>query len=352
VIAVMIAGVVSGVLALVVTRFLITAFRTRGLGQPILGKEDRGPEHHMAKQGTPTMGGIAIVAAALVGWTVAHVRRGLPFSDQALIVWVGILVMAFMGFLDDFIKVRKRHNRGIFWKQKNYVTMLLSFGIAWWLVHSTGIATTISLTRANYPGWEPPTVVWVIFAGLIIWATTNAVNVTDGLDGLAGGSALMGFGAFTIIGYWAFRNPDIYGAVVNPLDLAALAAAFAGACMGFLWFNAAPARIIMGDVGALGLGSSLALLALTTDTQLLLILICGLNVMEAGSVALQMAVFKASGRTKRVFRMSPIHHHFELVGWPETTVIIRFWLIAATCVAVALGLFIGDFTRISSTGLL
>ena len=133
-IAVMIAGVAAGVLSLIVTRFLITVFRTRGLGQPILGKEDRGPEHHMAKQGTPTMGGIAIVVAAFVGWLVAHVRRGLPFSDQALIVWVGILVMAFMGFLDDFIKVRKRHNRGIFWKQKNYVTMLLSFGIAWWLV--------------------------------------------------------------------------------------------------------------------------------------------------------------------------------------------------------------------------
>ncbi len=160
--------------------------------------------------------------------------------------------MAFMGFLDDFIKVRKRHNRGIFWKQKNYMTMLLSFGIAWWLVVGTGIAETISFTRADLPGWELPTVVWVIFAGLIIWATTNAVNVTDGLDGLAGGSALMGFGAFMIIAYWTFRNPDIYAAVVNPLDMAVLAAAFAGACMGFLWCNAAPARIIMGDVGALG----------------------------------------------------------------------------------------------------
>jgi phospho-N-acetylmuramoyl-pentapeptide-transferase len=346
-IAVMIAGVVSGVLSLLVTRFLISAFRTRGLGQPILGKEDHGPEHHMAKQGTPTMGGIAIIVAAGGGWVAAHLRRGLVFSDQALIVWVAVLVMAFMGFLDDFIKVRKRHNRGIFWKQKNYITMLLSFGIAWWLVEATGIATTVSLTRADYPGWELPKFAWVIFAGLIIWATTNAVNVTDGLDGLAGGSALMGFGAFMIIGYWAFRNPDIYG-VVNPLDLAALAAAFAGACMGFLWFNAAPARIIMGDVGALGLGSALALLALTLNTQLLLPLICGLNVIEAGSVGIQMLVFKASGRRKRLFRMSPIHHHFELVGWPETTVIIRFWLISAFCVAAALGLFIGDFTRISS----
>jgi phospho-N-acetylmuramoyl-pentapeptide-transferase len=132
--------------------------------------------------------------------------------------------------------------------------------------------------------------------------------------------------------------------VVNPLDLAALAAAFAGACGGFLWFNAAPARIIMGDVGALGIGTALALLALTTDTQILLVLICGINVFEAGSVAVQMGVFKASGRKRRLLRMSPIHHHFELLGWPETTVIIRFWLIAGVCVATALAIFIGDFT--------
>ncbi len=344
----MIAGLVAGFLSLFVTRLLITAFRTRGLGQPILGKEDRGPEHHMAKQGTPTMGGIAIIVAALVGWLAAHVREGLPFSTQALIMWVGIIAMATMGFLDDFIKVRKRHNRGIFWKQKNYVTLLMSFGIAWWLVGSTGISETISLTRADYPGWDVPSWVFIIFAGLIIWATTNAVNVTDGLDGLAGGSALMGFGAFMIIGYAALRFDDVYYAVVNPLDLTVLAAAFAGACMGFLWFNAAPAKIIMGDVGALGIGSALAMLALTTNTELLLLLICGINVMEAGSVAVQMTVFKATGRKKRLFRMSPIHHHFELIGWPETTVIIRFWLISAVCVGAALGIFIGDFTRVSS----
>ena len=170
--------------------------------------------------------------------------------------------------------------------------------------------------------------------GSIIWSTTNAVNVTDGLDGLAGGSALMGFLAFTIIAYWAFRNPDIYGAVVNPLDLAVLAAAFAGACGGFLWFNAAPARIIMGDVGALGdrRGAGAAGARARTRSCCSL-LICGINVMEAGSVAVQMGVFKASGRKKRLFRMSPIHHHFELLGWPETTVIIRFWLISGICVA-------------------
>jgi phospho-N-acetylmuramoyl-pentapeptide-transferase len=348
VIAIMVAGAVAMVVSLFGTRFLLTTVRTRGQGQPILGKEDRGPEHHMWKQGTPTMGGLAIVAAALAGWLVAHLRRGLAFSDQTMIVWVGVLLMALMGLLDDYIKVKRRHNRGIFWKQKNYVTMVMSFGLAWWLVVATGISETISLTRAEDLGFEVPTVVWVIWAGLIIWATTNAVNVTDGLDGLAAGSALMGFGAFTIIAYWAFRNPDIYGEIVNPLDMGVFASAFAGACLGFLWWNAAPARIIMGDVGALGIGSALAFLALTLNTHLLLVLICGINVLEAGSVAVQMGVFKASGRTRRLFRMSPIHHHFELVGWPETTVIIRFWLIAAICVAAALGLFIGDFTRIAA----
>src|SRR6187402_25025 len=265
----MLSGGTAMIVSLFGTRWLITFFRTRGQGQPILGKEDHGPEHHMHKQGTPTMGGLAIVVSALVGWLVAHIRPGLAFSDQTMIVWVGVLFMAGMGFLDDFIKVRKRHNRGIFWKQKNYLTMIASLGFAWWLVVGTGISETISVTRADV-GFEVPTAVWVLWAGMIIWATTNAVNVTDGLDGLAAGSALMGFGAFTIIAYWAFRNPDIYGAIINPLDMGVFAAGFAGGCLGFLWWNAAPARIFMGDVGALALGSALAFCALTLNTTLLL----------------------------------------------------------------------------------
>ena len=342
----MIAVAVSTFVSLFGTRYLIVFFRTRGQGQPILGKEDRGPEHHMIKQGTPTMGGIAIVGAAFVGWVVAHVRD-LAFSNQALAVWGGVFFLAGMGFLDDYIKVRKRHNRGIFWKQKNYITMLASFGMAWVLVVGTGISETNSITRTDI-GIEVPTIVWIIWAGLIIWATTNAVNVTDGLDGLAAGSAIMGFGAFALISYWAFRNPDIYGANVNPLDMGVFAASFAGGCLGFLWWNAAPARIFMGDVGALAVGSALAFLALTTNTHLLIILICGINVMEAGSVAIQMGVFKASGRTRRLFRMSPIHHHFELLGWPETTVIIRFWLISGMSVATAVAIFVADFTSVAA----
>jgi phospho-N-acetylmuramoyl-pentapeptide-transferase len=270
------------------------------------------------------------------------------FSDQALIVLFGVAVLGGLGFLDDFIKVRISRNRGIFWKKKGYITFGVSVLIAWLLEATTSVSTTISFTRADFPGWELPWWLWVLWAGTIIFATTNAVNVTDGLDGLAGGSALFGFAAFTGIAYWAFRNEDIYGAVVNPLDLAVLSVAFAGACAGFLWWNAAPAKIFMGDVGALGIGAALALLALTTNTQLLLPLICGLNVIEAGSVAVQMGVFKASGRKRRLFRMSPIHHHFELTGWPETTVIIRFWLIAGICVGSAIAIFISDFSRLAT----
>ncbi len=348
-IALMIAGSVSMLVSLVGTRLIIRFFQNRGKGQPILGKEDRGPEHQH-KAGTPTMGGIAIIGAAFIGWIVAHMREGLVFSDQAIVLFGSVLTLAFLGFLDDYLKVRRAHNRGLFWKKKGYVTFGISVLLAWVLITVTDVSQTISFTRYNSPGWELPWWLWIFWAGAIIFATTNAVNVTDGLDGLAGGSAMFGFLAYGIIAYYAFRNTDIYN-VINPLDLAAVAIAFVGACGGFLWYNAAPAKVFMGDVGALGIGAALALLALTTNTHLLLPLICAINVMEIGSVALQMTVFKASGRKKRLFKLSPIHHHFELTGWPETTVIIRFWLIAGMFVAIALAIFIADFTRLQDLAL-
>ncbi len=174
-IAIMIAGATAMIVSLAGSRFLISFFRNRGKGQPILGKEDLGPEHHMNKAGTPTMGGLAIVVAAFLGWLVAHVRD-LAFSDQATIAWVGILVMALMGFLDDYIKVKKSHNRGIFWKKKSYITLGLSMLVAWWLVAGTGVSETISLTRADLPGLHVPWYVWVLWAGTMIWATSNAVD--------------------------------------------------------------------------------------------------------------------------------------------------------------------------------
>ena len=347
-IAVLIAGAVAMALSLFGTRALISFFDSIGKGQPILGSDDHGPVHHMKKQGTATMGGIAIMLSAFIGWAVAHLRGGIALSDQAMIMWAICGVLSVIGFLDDYLKVRNAHNRGIFWKKKGYITFGLVIVMMTWLLLGTGVSETLSFTRFDFPGWNLSPILWVVWTSVMVWATTNAVNVTDGLDGLAAGSALFGFLAFTVIAYWAFRNPDIYN-LVNPLDLAVFSAAMAGACGGFLWWNAAPARIFMGDVGALGIGAALGLLAVTTNTHMLLPLICALNVMEAGSVALQMGVFKASGRKKRLFRMSPIHHHFELLGWPETTVIIRFWILSGICVAIAVGMFIADFTNIADS---
>lgn len=343
----LISGGTAAALAVVGTGWLARALRARGRSQPILqvNEDNAVAPAHQHKAGTPTLGGLAILIAAAIGYLVSHVRPGVVFADQTLIVVIGIAVLAGIGLLDDLKKIRAKRNRGIFWKLKGLITLGASFGIAGALVAVTDIDTRVSLTRADFPGWELGPIGWTIWAGLIIFCTANAVNVTDGLDGLAAGSALFGFLAFAGIAYATFRQPEIYAAVVNPYDLSVLAIALAGGCAGFLWWNAAPALIFMGDVGALGLGAALALFALTTNTQLLLPLICGLNVMEIGSVALQMGVFRASGRTRRLFRISPIHHHFEVGGWPETRVIIRFWLLSGAFVAIALGIFVADFTE-------
>ena len=227
-IAVLIAGSVAMILSLFGTRWLIAIFDSLGKGQPILGSEDHGPVHHMKKQGTATMGGIAIIFAAFIGWLVAHLRGGIALSDQAMIMWAGVGVLSLMGFLDDFLKVRKSHNRGILWKKKGYITFAMVIGLMWWLLAGTGISETLSFTRSDFPGWNLSPVLWVVWTAIMVWATTNAVNVTDGLDGLAAGSALFGFLAFTVIAYWGFRNPDVYN-LVNPLDLAVFSAAMAAA---------------------------------------------------------------------------------------------------------------------------
>jgi phospho-N-acetylmuramoyl-pentapeptide-transferase len=342
-----ISSAIAAVISLGGSYWLARFLRARGRSQPILQRnaDNLVAPEHQHKAGTPTMGGVAILAAAVLGYLISHVREGVVFSDQALIAFGGVMLMAGIGLIDDVKKVKARQNRGLFWKLKGVITLLASFAIAATLVVSTDIDTRVSLTRADFPGWDLGPVGWTVWAGLIIFCTANAVNVTDGLDGLAAGSALFGFIAFTGIAYAGFRTPEVYGAIVNPYDLAVFAAAFGGACVGFLWMNAAPALIFMGDVGALGIGTALAVLALTTNTHLLLPLICGLNVLEIGSVALQMGVFRASGRRRRLFRLSPVHHHFELAGWPETRVIIRFWLIAGLFVATALGVYVADFTE-------
>lgn len=342
----LIAAGVSMAVSLVGTRFLIDALRRRGIGQPI--RED-GPEGHQKKAGTPTMGGLAIVLAALAGYIVAHFRSGVIFTYSGLAVMGAIAAAGVVGLLDDWIKVTRERNLGLSKRAKSLGLLAVAVGFAAVAVLETPVHTTLSFTRFNVPGIELGTIGWAVLAVGMILATSNAVNLTDGLDGLAAGSSIYAFISYMVIGFWGFRHsaaggtgPDIYH-LVHSYDLAIVAAAMVGACAGFLWWNANPARIIMGDTGALAIGTGLAALALTTSTQLLLPIVGGLFVLETLSVIIQVAAFQLFGR--RVFRMAPIHHHFELGGWPETTVIVRFWILAGLFTALALGFYYADFLR-------
>ena len=332
----LIAGATALLVSLVGTRYLIDWLTAHKIGQPI--HED--VEGHVTKAGTPTMGGVAFVTAALVGYLAAHVRSGLVFTRTGLIVMATIVGAAVVGALDDWIKVSSERNLGLSSRAKMLGLLVVAVGFAVAMLTLTDVHTTISFTRYDSPGFDLLDPVWAIWAILLIAGTTNAVNLTDGLDGLAAGASVFAFVTFVFVGFWAFRHPDVY-AVEHALDLAVIAAAMLGGVTGFLWWNANPARIFMGDTGSLAIGAALACLALTTNTQLLLPVVGFLFVLETVSVMLQVTRFRISG--KRFFRMAPIHHHFELGGWPETTVIIRFWIMGGLATALALGMFYTDY---------
>ena len=340
------AGGISLAVSLVTTRFLIEALRRRRIGQPI--REE--VHQQQTKAGTPTMGGLTIVAAAVIGYAVAHVRGRVVFTDSGIFVLALVVGAGLVGFLDDWIKITRARNLGLSKRTKVLGLLLVSGVFGWVTVTYTDVSTRLSFTRFNsfrpalLLGIDFGHVGWVLWAVLLIMAATNGVNLTDGLDGLAAGSALFGFACFTVIGFWAFRNPDIYR-VQHALDLAVVGSAMLGGCTGFLWWNAHPARIFMGDTGSLAIGAGLAGMALTLDTQLLLPVVGALFVVESMSVILQVFTFRLmDGR--RLFRMAPIHHHYELSGWPENTVIVRFWIIAGLATALALGIFYADFTSL------
>jgi phospho-N-acetylmuramoyl-pentapeptide-transferase len=337
VVALLIAAGIALTVSLVGTRFLIDWLISRKVGQPI--HEDV-PEGHVVKAGTPTMGGVAIVGAAVVGYTLAHVRSGLVFTRTGVIVIGCIAGAGLVGALDDWIKVSRERNLGLNKRTKMGGLLIVAIGFAVATVQLTDVETTLSLTRWDSPGTDLGPTWWVIWAVLLIVGTTNAVNLTDGLDGLAAGSSLLSFSFFVVAGFWAFRHFDVYR-INHALDLAVVAAAMVGACAGFLWWNAPPARIFMGDTGSLAIGAGLASLALTMNLQLLLPVVGALFVIETASVIVQVGSFRLFAR--RIFRMAPIHHHFELGGWPETTVIIRFWILAGMAMAFALGLYYADF---------
>ncbi|MDX1509950.1 MAG: phospho-N-acetylmuramoyl-pentapeptide-transferase [Nitriliruptorales bacterium] len=335
-IAILISGTVAMIVALLGTPLVISYFRQRGFGQMI---REEGPEHHQAKAGTPTMGGTAIVLAALAGYLLGHVGSA-RFSPGGLLVVGTFVGMAAVGFADDFIKLRLQRNLGL-----NKTTKFVGQGVIAVLFATLG-PTFAGLPRnvsvAGDIFINLPTAVFIIWVFLLLSGTSNAVNLTDGLDGLAAGSAAMVFGAYTLIAFWQFRNPDAYGIDSGTaLDAAILSSAVLTACLGFLWYNAPPARIFMGDTGSLALGGLLAALSILTGTQVLLVLLGGLYVLITSSVIIQVFSFRVFGR--RIFRMAPLHHHFELGGWQESTIIVRFWIIAAIGIALGLGVYYAEF---------
>ena len=350
-ISLLIAAAVSFLVTLFATPLAIRQLRRRDIGQ-FIQEEVEGHSH---KRGTPTMGGLAIIAAVIIGWFLAHFRlwtagtgfdvRVVPMTAPGWLALFAFVGMGLIGFLDDYVKYARRQNLGLSkrWKFLGQLTIAALF--AWGAV-SAGVSTELSFTRGL--GWDMGPWLYAGFVLLMLTATANGVNLTDGADGLVAGSASLVFGAYMLIGFWQFRELNFYG-VEGTLSLAALAAAIVGATAGFLWWNAAPARIFMGDTGSQALGGALAALALLTNTHLLLVLLGGLYVMETVSVILQVISFRGFGR--RIFRMAPIHHHFELAGWPETTVIVRFWIISGMMVAIGVGIFYADWA-VASEGVL
>jgi phospho-N-acetylmuramoyl-pentapeptide-transferase len=345
VIAILVAGTVAMVLSLVGTPAVIRYFRRQGFGQPI---REEGPESHRTKAGTPTMGGTAIVLAALAGYLAAHLGT-LEFTLRGLLVVSTFAGMAVVGFADDFIKLRMQRNLGLSKTAKFVGQGIIAAVFATIGPTFAGIPENISVTGDI--ALSIPRILFFVWVFLLLAGASNAVNLTDGLDGLAAGSGTLVFGAYVLITFWQFRNPAAYdfASTGDALDLAVVAAAVMAACAGFLWHNAPPASIFMGDTGSLALGGLLAAMAIATNTQVLLILIGGLYVAETVSVIIQVFAFRVFGN--RVFRMTPIHHHFELLGWQETTIIVRFWIVAGIGIAVGLGLFYAEsLARVVSQG--
>jgi phospho-N-acetylmuramoyl-pentapeptide-transferase len=360
--AVIVAAAVAFIISLFGTPVAIRVFTALKAGQPI---RSIGLASNQGKKGTPTMGGVAFIVATVFAYVAGHIAlTTLPERQIAqegpsmtALVLLGLFVFCgAVGFLDDFLKVRKRNSDGLSAKGKLLGQVIVSggFGVAALYVTSTNGQTVasehISLIR-DISWLNVGKVGAVIVFVFVITAMSNGVNLTDGLDGLAAGASALVLGGYALIGFWQYRHwcaDDAYARVNeycyqvrDPLDIAMIAAAAAAACVGFLWWNTSPARIFMGDVGSLSLGGLIGGLAIATRTTLLSILIGGLFVIIVTTWVIQIVSFRTTGR--RVFRMVPLHHHFELAGWTEVTIVVRFWIVAGIGVAAGLGLFYSDF---------
>jgi phospho-N-acetylmuramoyl-pentapeptide-transferase len=357
---ILIAALFGLLASILCTPLVVRYFRKQGFGQEI---RDDGPKTHLVKRGTPTMGGVAIMGSTIIGYAVAHLIGSFrhdsgPTASGVLLLFL-MLGSGFVGFLDDFIKLRHRRSLGLRARAKflGQLIVALLFGIGAMMFKNrnglTPASRHLSYVR-DIAGLSIGFVGFLLLAYLIITATTNAVNLTDGLDGLVAGSAAMVMGAYTLVTFIQFRSscspgPALSGCydVRDPQDLALIAAAAMGACFGFLWWNAKPAQIFMGDTGSMALGGLMAGLAIMSRTELLLVVLGGLFAVVTLSSVIQTGWFKftriRTGTGRRVFRMAPFHHHFELGGWDEVTTLIRFWIVAGLAVAFGMGLFYAEF---------
>jgi phospho-N-acetylmuramoyl-pentapeptide-transferase len=356
--SVLIAALTSLLVSITATPLAIRTFKRRGYGQEI--RED-GPTSHQTKRGTPTMGGTVIIAATLAGYGVAHAVNmgpGRGPTASALLVLFLMTGLGLVGFLDDYIKIVKQRSLGLKSRAKlagQSIVSVVFAVLALRFRNHSGLAPasrSVSFLRDSnivFATGAVGTVLFVLWAYVMISAAANGVNLTDGLDGLASGAAVMVFMAYVVIAFWQFGNScalpgvDLAGCynARDPLDVSIVAVAAMGACFGFLWWNASPAKIFMGDTGSLAIGGAMAGISIVTRTELLLVVLGGLFVVETLSVILQVAGFKLS--RKRLFNMAPIHHHFELAGWVENTVIVRFWIVGGLAVAFGLGVFYAEF---------
>jgi phospho-N-acetylmuramoyl-pentapeptide-transferase len=312
---------IAGMAAMLITIFLgprfIEAIRVREFGQQI--RED-GPAEHHAKAGTPTMGGLIIFVAIAVPYLVLSDR-----DTQSLAVFGVALACAALGFVDDYIKISKRRSLGLSARWKLLVQIGLAVGLWWVATEQLGLDPAIEVRVFDANLYLGP-VLYVVLVFLVIAGASNGVNLSDGLDGLAAGACAIVLLAYTAITITSGQE-----------GLAIISACLVGACVGFLWFNAFPASIFMGDTGSLGLGAAIGALAVMTQTEVLLIILGGIFVIEALSVAVQVLSFKMFRR--RVLLMAPVHHHFELMAWSETKIMLRFWIIAAVCSGIGYTLY-------------
>ena len=358
-IALIIGILVSLLVTIAGTPMLIHLVHRLHYGQYI--RQD-GPKSHLVKRGTPTMGGVAIVLAIVLGWGASalyrYVRSGAVPSLSAMLVLFAMLSMGLLGFIDDFAKVRKKQNLGLSVHAKfigQFIFATIYAVLALIIPTKSGFPSAqagMSFIEKpffdfRFAGGVVAAIIFVIWVNFLMTAWTNAVNLTDGLDGLASGSSMIAFAGYAIIAFW--ESYHIKGgthegfsyAVSDPLDLTIIACCAAVACFGFLWYNSNPATIFMGDTGSLALGGLFAALSIATHTEFLAIIIGGLYVIEVMSDIIQVTSFKLTH--KRVFKMAPIHHHFELLGWSESKVVVRFWMIEFLFMIVGLMMFYVDW---------